>query len=150
MDWTQIVIAALGAVGVLDLGRIIFFKANRKKANAEADNIAIEGLKNTIETLEGRVASDQASLERKDAKIEALYDEKNAYREDLASCQTLMCIHLGCALRRPAQGQGAEWLRDHKEDPALGVDYLPINQLIKEYGEEKRAREKDKAEGDES
>ncbi|MCR5352402.1 MAG: hypothetical protein K6E35_07940, partial [Bacteroidales bacterium] len=72
-------------------------------------------------------------------------------------CQTLMCIHLGCALRRPAQGQGAEWLRDHKEDPALGVDYLPINQLIKVYGEEKRAKEREqeqseieKTEGDES
>lgn len=143
MDWTQIVIAILGIVGALDLGRILFFKANKKKANAEADNIAIEGLKNSISTLEARVAADQEAMERKDAKVEALYDEKNTYREDLASAQTLMCVHMGCAARKPAHGQGAEWLRDHKSDPSLGVDYLPINQLMKLYGKQKAEKEKE-------
>ena len=141
MDWTQIVIAALGLVGVLDLGRVLFFKANKKKANAEADNVAIEGMEKTIAALEKRISDDADAMERKDAKIEKMYDEKNALREDLASAQTMMCVHMGCAARKPAQGQGAEWLRDHKEDPSLGVDYLPINQLIKLYGKQKVEKE---------
>ncbi|MCR5841972.1 MAG: hypothetical protein K6G86_07835 [Bacteroidales bacterium] len=143
MDWTQIVIAALGLIGVVDFGRILFFKERKKKEGSEADNIAIKGLKESIVTLESRIASDQEAMERKDAKIEALYDEKNTYREDLASSQTLMCVHLGCAARKPAQGQGAEWLRDHKSDPSLGVDYLPINQLMKLYGKQKAEKEKE-------
>lgn len=141
MDWTQIVIAALGLVGALDLGRVLFFKANKKKANAEADNVAIEGMEKTIAALEKRISDDADAMERKDAKIEKMYDEKNALREDLASAQTMMCVHMGCAARKPAQGQGAEWLRDHKEDPSLGVDYLPINQLIKLYGKQKVEKE---------
>lgn len=138
MDWTQIVIALLGIVGAFDLGRIMFFKANKKKANAEADNIVIEGMEKTIAAMSSRIESDEEAMNRKDAKIEELYEEKNRTREDLASAQTLMCIHMGCAVRKPVRGQGAEWLRDHKSDPALGVDYLPINQLIRQYGETKK------------
>lgn len=145
MDWTQIVIAILGIVGALDLGRILFFKANKKKANAEADNIVIEGMEKTIAAMTSRIDSDEDAINRRDAKIEALYDEKNKLREDLASAQTLMCIHMGCAVRKPVRGQGAEWLRDHRDDPALGVDYLPINQLMKLYGDEKRAAKEKEA-----
>ncbi len=141
MDWTQIVIAILGVVGAFDLGRILFFRANKKKANAEADNIVIEGMERTIAAMTSRIDSDEEAMRRKDAKIEELYNEKNALREDLASAQTLMCIHMGCAVRKPVRGQGAEWLRDHKNDPALGVDYLPINQLIRQYGEQKKKKE---------
>ena len=138
MDWTQIVIALLGIVGAFDLGRILFFKANKKKANAEADNIVIEGMEKTIAAMSSRIESDEETMNRREAKAAGLQEEKNRTREDLASAQTLMCIHMGCAVRKPVRGQGAEWLRDHKSDPALGVDYLPINQLIRQYGETKK------------
>ena len=143
MDWTQIIVAVLGTFGVLDFGRILFFKERKKKEGSEADNIAIDGMEKTIASMEKRMAADAEAMDKKDAKIESLYDEKNELREDLASAQTLMCIHMGCALRKPARGQGAEWLRDHKSDPALGVDYLPVNQLMKKYGREKAEKQEE-------
>lgn len=150
MDWTQIVIAALGAFGVVDLGHFIFFRANKKKANAEADNLVIDGMEKTIAALSARVKADEEAMERKDNKIEQLYDDKNTFREDLVSAQTLMCVHMGCVLRKPAQGQGAEWFERHKADPALGVDYLPINQLMRLYGDEKKTKDKKPAANEEA
>ena len=55
MDWTQIVIAVIGLLGAIDLGRVLFFKASKRKANAEAEGLekqnegtAVEALRNSL------------------------------------------------------------------------------------------------------
>lgn len=134
------------------LGFLIARKAYRKKQNNEADNVAIEGLKqanadirqdNTRlrELLEQERKRNAEAEEHKDAKIEKLYDEKNIEREGRVTAESGFCCHFGCMCRKPAIGQGREWIEEHKDDPGLGVDYLPINMLIKQYGDRKKSGE---------
>lgn len=142
------------------LGFLIARKAYRKQKNNEADNIAIEGLKQAnedirkdnarlrelLETERSRNAEAEA---HKDAKIEKLYDEKNEEREGRVTAESGFCRHFGCMCREPAIGQGREWIEAHKDEPALGVDYLPINMLIKQYGERKKRGDFDITENEE-
>lgn len=145
-----VIIGAISAGG--GLGFVFARKAYRKRQNNEADNVAIEGLKqansdirqdNTRlrELLEAERKRNAEAEEHKDAKIEQLYDEKNEEREGRVTAESGFCSHFGCMCRKPAIGQGREWIEEHKNDPGLGVDYLPINMLMKQYGERKKAGE---------
>lgn len=152
MDWTQIVIAALGLVGVLDLGRLVFFKASRKKADAEADgavqandSAAVQTLKDAITELSRMNAEYAADKRTLDDKLDELHSIITSKDETIATLLTMVCKHLGCTLREPVPGQGRVWYEANKGDISLGVDYLPINQLMTRYGERKRQA---KEEGD--
>ena len=74
-------------------------------------------------------------------QIDRLLDEKDLEREGRVAAEQGYCRHFGCVLREPAIGQGREWLESHKADPAMGADYLPINQLLMKYGQEKKTKE---------
>lgn len=151
-----VIIGAISAGG--GLGFVFARKAYRKRQNNEADNVAIEGLKqansdirqdNTRlrELLEAERKRNAEAEEHKDAKIEQLYDEKNEEREGRVTAESGFCRHFGCACREPAIGQGREWIEAHKNEPALGVDYLPINQLMQKLGDKRKAeRAAEKAE----
>lgn len=125
----------------------VSFRAAKRKANAEAsqterqtDSIAIDALNKTIEALRDGDNNNKAIIEKKDAKIEEQYNEKVDLRNENTACKLLMCIHLGCILREPIHGQGDTWYDGHKADPAIGADYLPINQLMKMYGKNKDSK----------
>jgi len=145
MDWTQIVVAILGIIGALDLGRFIFFRASRKKADAEADgavqandSAAVQTLKDAIaelSTMNREYAKDKRDL---DDKVDELLASITRKDETIATLLTMVCKHLGCTLREPVPGQGRVWYEANKGDISLGVDYLPINQLMTRYGERKR------------
>lgn len=144
----------LGASGGFFFAR----KAYRKKQNNEADNVAIKGLEEANqdlrqdnqrlrEQLDKERSRNEDAESRKDKKIEELYDQKNEEREGRVTAESGFCRHFGCACREPAIGQGREWIEAHKEEPALGVDYLPINQLMLKLGDKRKAeRAAEKAE----
>lgn len=152
MNFGEILTAAAPFVGVLlggsGIGFLIARKAYLKLKNNEADNVAIEGLKQSNadlradnqrlrEQLDKERARNADAEARKDAKIEALYDEKNAEKEARVTAETGFCCHYGCACRKPAIGQGREWLAAHKDNPSLGVDFTPIDDLIQSIKRQK-------------
>ena len=150
MDWTQIVVAVLGILGAADLGRFIFLRSSRKKADAEAegavqanDSAAVQTLKDAITELSRmnrEYAEDKRTLDDKVDELLATITRKD---ETIATLLTMVCKHLGCTLREPVPGQGRVWYEANKQDISLGVDYLPINQLMTRYGAEKKRRQEE-------
>lgn len=136
MDWTQIIISALtflaAVFGGVGLGRLLFLRQNRKKANAEATSAEVSVLQKALETVSGQLDKERQISREKDEIIEA----KNARIDNLTSTISAlfddMCVHKGCRLRRPHQGQGAKWYEQYRDDPSLGCDYLSIDTLIKQ------------------
>ena len=131
IDWTQILLSLIGFVAGGGIVGLVTLKANRRKANAEADNAAVEPLKNAIDILNRQLADANVTIAQKDAKIE----EKDAriilLSNRLTALYDDMCVHKGCKLRKPHQGQGAKWYEDHADDPSLGCDYLSVEWLLK-------------------
>ena len=152
MGWTEIILGILGLLGTIDLGRIVFIKAGKKKAEAEAESVEHANESTAVETLEKAIEQMSKTNESYAHTIEQLQannDEEHARNiakdESIATLQTLICKHMGCSLREPISGQGRKWFEDNKEDISLGLDFLPINQLMFRYGEKKRREEQRKA-----
>lgn len=143
MDWLSI-LTGLGAF--LTGGGLIQFlhvQADKRKADAEADqaeeqtdSIAIDALNKTIVTLKDDNQAKLDIIKVNDVKIEDLYNSLIELRNENTAAKLLMCVHLGCGLRKPVSGQGKSWYEQHKDEPSLGADYLPINQLLRAYKKE--------------
>lgn len=136
MDFTQIILSIFGLLGALDLGRLIFFRANKKKANAEADGLAITALKDAIAELR-----DENSELREENNT--LREEKISLTNRLTALFDDMCVHKGCSVRKPHQGQGEKWYNDNIDDPSMGCDYESIYTLLKRH---KKAQQKEDGE----
>lgn len=131
VDWTSIILALIGLVAGGSLMSIFTFKSIKKKANAEADSAAVEPLKAAIEILNQQLAAANATIATKDEIIEQKQAKITEQSNRLTALYDDMCIHKGCKLRKPHQGQGAKWHEDHIEDPSLGCDYMSIEWLLK-------------------
>ena len=145
MDWTQIVVTIIGMFGVIDLGRLLFFKSSKKKANAEADSAAVEPLKNAIEILNAQLLDANTKISNKDEKIASLAAEVTALKLERVTTCTAMCVHYGCKLRAPLRGQGLHWLEEHGEEPDLGGDFCSVESLLKRWRADELARNKQSA-----
>lgn len=153
MDWTQIVIAVLGLVGVIDLGRLIFFRSSKKKAEEEAEAVvqandaaAVATLKEAIEQMSKLNGDYSAAISSLNERVDDLLQKGVSKDDVIATLLTMICKHMGCSLREPIPGQGRVWFDQNKSDISLGVDYLPINQLMVQYGE-RRKQERLEAKG---
>jgi len=140
MDWTQIILAFFGLIGAVDLGRVIFFRASKRKANAEATSIekqnegtAVEALKNSVELLSEQLSRSTAKVSEKQAIIDELREEVQTLQLRLVSLYDDMCVHKGCKLRKPHEGQGRLWYDQHADDPSLGCDYLSVEWMLKNW-----------------
>lgn len=143
MDVTSIILALIGLISGTGITALFTIRQSKKKANIENDSLAIEALKSTISEL-------RLDILRKDEMLTQYLSEREQYRleredkaEENTTCKNAMCIHWGCALRHPAIGRGDIWFRTHGEEAALGGDYLPINQLLIEYGKLKKEKKID-------
>lgn len=132
MDWTQIIVSLIagGAISAFII-RIVTLSSTKKKANAEADDAAVEPLKKAIDILNNQLADANAKIEQKDAQIATLVQEKTNLIARLAALYDDMCVHKGCKLRKPHQGQGQKWYDSHAEDPSFGCDYMSVEWLLK-------------------
>jgi len=133
MDWTLIASTLTGLLGGGALSTLATLRATRKKAGADADNAAIEGLKAAIAELRDM----QSDSDRRDEKKDKLIAElQKALADKRCECTTkgyYMCIHQGCVLRRPSLGRGKEYYKAHESDTDFGADYTPVEELLDEY-----------------
>lgn len=133
MDWTAIITGVLTFIAGGGLVAIFTLPAIRKKANAEADNAVIEPLKQAISILNEQLKTANDTIAEKNRII----DEKTQHELTLSTKLTAlyddMCVHKGCKLRKPHQGQGQRWYEDHADDPSLGCDYLSVEWLLKQW-----------------
>ncbi len=133
MDWTAIIASICTFIVGGGLVAIFTLRAARKKANAEADNAAIEPLKQAISILNEQLKSANETIAAKDKQLEQKTQNEIALRNKLTALYDDMCVHKGCKLRKPHQGQGQRWYEEHADDPSLGCDFLSVEWLLKQW-----------------
>lgn len=138
----QILLAIAGTVTFADLLRLIFIPQDKKSKDVANKDAEIAALKHTIEILREQSDRDAATIQRKDDEIAKLSKDK----ADLMAAQSClfddMCVHKGCRIRKPHQGQGSLWYQKYREDPSLGADYDSIDTLLKKDRLKRLAAEK--------
>lgn len=147
LDLTQIVISAMGLVGVLDLSRLVFFKSSKRKENAgagkaeaEADSAAVAAMKDAIaevrqsnDNFQQIHSRDAQALAEKDGQIQTLNAKILELTADNATLKMLVCKHDGCPFREPVKGRGGEWWEAQKHSDSL-TDVDSIVQIAKKKG----------------
>ena len=141
----QILMPLAGAVGGGGIVEILHWRSNKRKANAEATKAEAEAGDTRIDAMSKLVDQMQeqedkyiALINDKDARIEAVLQDNIALKSEATSAELLMCVNLGCPLRKPVQGQGKKWYEAHSDSPDIGANYTPINVLLKMYGDRKK------------
>ena len=142
----QILMPLAGAVGGGGIVEILHWRSNKRKAAAEATKAEAEAGDTRIDAMSKLVDQMQEQedkyielINNKDARIEEVLQQNIAIRSEATSAELLMCVNLGCPLRKPVQGQGKKWYEAHQDDPNIGANYLPVNVLLKMYGRRKAA-----------
>ena len=146
MDWNSIIIALISALTGGGLTALLTLPQARKKAEGEADSAALQPLKEANEIIREQLREanerEQDMEDRKraiTAEKDALYERLIAIREESAIIKQYICVHGGCQLRKPGKGLGPKYFDTHREDFEMTIDNLPVNVLLKEYGERKKA-----------
>ena len=141
----QILMPLAGAVGGGGIVEILHWRSNRRKAAAEATKAEAEAGDTRIDAMSKLVDQMQEQEDKyinlinsKDEKIEELLRKITALTGEATSAELMMCVNLGCYLRRPAQGQGKMWYDTHSGSADMGANYIPLNVLMKLYGEKKQ------------
>lgn len=131
MNVTTIIVSLLGLIGGIDLIRLLFVKQDRHKKEVETANEELDIARHANELLADQLKRSHTTIEELNGKLE---EKNNIIADQRATIMALfddMCVHKGCKLRKPHQGQGQKWYEKYREDPALGADYLSIDTLIK-------------------
>lgn len=138
------------------IGTLTFFitlKYVPKKAKLENDTLAIGNEGANIATLREVievVRLDAQQRKEEGEQFRSLYEQKclenEELREENASIKMMMCVNMGCSLRKPMMGQGDNWYHEHRNEENLGCNYIPINQLLRQSGLSKKGNELNKAE----
>lgn len=142
----QILMPLAGAVGGGGIVEILHWRSNRRKAaaeatkaEAEAGDTRIDAMSKLVDQMQEQEDKYIALINDKDARIESVLQDNIALKSEATSAELLMCVNLGCPLRKPVQGQGKKWYEAHSDDPNIGANYTPVNVLLKMYGKRKAA-----------
>lgn len=141
----QILMPLAGAIGGGGIVELFHWRSNKRKAAAEATKAEAEAGDTRIDAMSKLVDQMQEQEDKyinlindKDARIEAVLRDNIALKSEATSAELLMCVNLGCPLRKPVQGQGKKWYEAHSDSPDIGANYTPINVLLKMYGDRKK------------
>ena len=141
----QILMPLAGAVGGGGIVEILHWRSNKRKAaaeatkaEAEAGDTRIDAMSKLVDQMQEQEDKYIALINDKDARIEEVLQQNIAIRSEATSAELLMCVNLGCPLRKPVQGQGKKWYEAHSDSPDIGANYTPINVLLKMYGDRKK------------
>ena len=141
----QILMPLAGAVGGGGIVELLHWRSNKRKAAAEATKAEAEAGDTRIDAMSKLVDQMQEQEDKyinlinsKDARIEEVLQNNIALKSEATSAELLMCVNLGCPLRKPVQGQGKKWYEAHSDSPDIGANYTPINVLLKMYGDRKK------------
>lgn len=69
---------------------------------------------------------------------EALTNDKIALITRFGALKVCMCVHLGCIMRKPAQGQADKWMTDHAGEDLYGADYTTADVLFRRIKDEEK------------
>lgn len=120
---------------VLGGGLITLFTLNssKRKANYEADSVAIDTMKDALKEI--RESNDNLIKINQDdkKKIDELNNEIVELTQDNVTACMLICKHSSCPFREPERGLGRDWLKKAKEEGHL-VDTKPITDIALDYG----------------
>lgn len=157
MDWNGLVLGLVSLIAAIDLGKIFFpgiFKREKQAdiQGKEKDNesVEVETLKKTIETLSGQLDNAYKKIDDYEIRNRALSDENGELKATVTALYDDMCVHKGCRVRKPHQGQGQQWYLKYREDPALGADYMSIETLLRQDRLKRLAREKELESGNDN
>lgn len=131
MDLTQIIVAAIGLITLEGVIQFFFIKVNKKAKKIENVDAEVAVAQHANAMLSAQLERSHETIARKDEQIDALQAEKASLLATQACLFDDMCIHKGCRVRKPHQGQGSRWYEQYREDPNLGADYTSIDTLLK-------------------
>lgn len=140
IDWTQVLVGLLGVLGAVDLGRLVFFRSSKKKADAEAEGAVLQNEKVEIEALKDAIDEVRKSNDRFleiHEKDTAAIAEKNKriveLSEDVAALKMMVCKHDACPFREPVKGRGGQWWENQKHSDEI-TDAESITAIGKRKG----------------
>lgn len=139
MEWTSIIIAVFGIVGGVDLLRLLFVKEERRQKEAEAGSTELDTARNANDLLAEQLQRSHETIGTQTGTIAELREENARLRSTITALFDDMCVHKGCRIRKPHQGQGQKWYEEYRDDPSLGCDYLSIDTLMKQDRERRNA-----------
>lgn len=127
-DIAMAVIGALGGLfGGTSIWQLMTAKAQMRKELAEAKTSEDNELRGIIEEMRAEIARLTEEVDRLKA-INAEYDSRTYFAENL------LCVHKGCAMRKPELGAGRDYWQSKHEDGDLECDSKSTQALIAEYG----------------
>lgn len=131
MDWLQLAIAIVSIVTLEGVIQFFFIKVRKQKQVVENVDSQVSVAQHANDLL-------SKQLERSHETINNLNSEKSALQTEIGVLKATqsclfddMCIHKGCRIRKPHQGQGQLWYENYRNDPSVGADYYSIDTLIK-------------------
>lgn len=133
MDWISLITAIAGLVAGGGIVGIFTLKASRRKADAEASDAAVEPLKRAIDILNQQYQTAIETVKAKETCILEQQEKIQMLTNRLIALYDDMCVHKGCKLRKPHQGQGQRWYEDHSDDASLGCDFLSVETLLRKW-----------------
>lgn len=131
MDWVALISAISGLLSGTGFMALRNWHANKRKAEADATGSAVDALNRAIDTLQEEREHDRQVINTLTKEREALTNDKIALISRLGSLKVCMCVHLGCIMRKPTQGQADKWIADHEGEDLYGADYTPVNVLFR-------------------
>ena len=147
MDSTTILTALGTFVSGGGIMALINWRANRRRAEAEAKQAEAEANKTVVEgksmssEIENRFIDQLqeqqdkylAIIDKKDKKIDELQKDYLNLATKHTTAVSNICVHQGCGIRLPSRGLGRKWMDSREEDPDLGGDFDSIEMLYSNY-----------------
>lgn len=116
MDWTNIIIAVISALG--GGGLAVLFTRKETKEGMSLDNMqkVLDAKDRIIAEREERCKELKSDLDKKDAKIDEMHKEKDVLRHELddantraAVAEVMICDKMDCGDRNPPLGSHAHF-----------------------------------------
>ena len=148
MDWTQILVAVVGIVTLEGIVQFFFIKVRRKHEQIKNVDSQVAVAQHANELLSKQLDNCHETAKNLMDENTDLHEQNASLRAAQACLFDDMCVHKGCRIRKPHQGQGKLWYEQYREDPNLGADYHSIDTLIKMDRARRLKIEKEAEEGD--
>lgn len=147
MDWLQLALAVVGIVTLEGIVQFFFIKVRKQKQVVENVDSQVSVAQHTNDLLSKQLERSHETINNLNTENSALHTEIGSLKATQTCLFDDMCVHKGCRLRKPHQGQGALWYENYRNDPSLGADYDSIDTLIKKERMARLKAEKEAEEG---
>lgn len=131
MDWMTLITSATTLIA--GGGWFVNWRANRKKAAAEADSAAVAAMKDALEEIRKSNDFFQSMHDKDTAAIAGKNREILELTADNVTLKMMVCRHDACPFREPPKGRGGEWYEAHKHDD-FPTDTEPITVIGRRNG----------------